>query len=28
MREAEELCRASRAWDALARALLSNRWHP
>jgi len=27
-REAEELYRASRAWDALARALLSNRWQP
>ncbi len=25
-REAEELYRASQAWDALARALLSNRW--
>lgn len=25
-REAEELRRAARAWDALARALLSNRW--
>lgn len=27
-RDAERLYRASRAWDALARALLSNRWHP
>lgn len=27
-REAEKLHRASQAWDALARALLSNRWHP
>jgi hypothetical protein len=27
-RDAEKLYRASRAWDALARALLSNRWHP
>lgn len=25
-RQAEKLYRASRAWDALARALLSNRW--
>ncbi len=26
-RQARELYRASQAWDAMARALLSNRWH-